>query len=139
MQSILSSHHGFRAQDAYGDERWEAEGNALQYEARATDGATQRKTSCYIVSLENTSSTGPFVVHNVRTAEEVRQAVYENNKQVPNDVIRLDLYSARMGAMNRKKLEGVLPPDVQDIYVRLCLQKHPAIPACAKFEHMQVQ
>jgi hypothetical protein len=139
MQSILTSQHGFGSQDAFRAERWQAQANALQREACETDGILAGKKSCFIVTLENTSSAGPFVIHGVRTAEEVRQAVYDYNKKLPNETIRLDLYSARMGTINRQKLEGPLPSDLQEIYVRLSLQKHPPIPATAKFEQVKHQ
>lgn len=41
--------------------------------------------------------------------------------------IGLQFYSSRSGTMNRKLLNDVIDPSVEDIYVKLYLKKHPPI------------
>lgn len=124
----------FRPQDANGEEGWEAAGNTLQCQTRKTDGTATGAKGCYIVTVENSSNSKPFVVHGVQTADEVRQAVYEYHDKLPNHYVRLDLYDARMGTFNRQPIQNQLPSHTEDLYVRLTLIKHPAIPISAKIE-----
>lgn len=94
-----------------------------QPEAHKAFGSKRQR----IVKLENSAQHHePFVIQ-ASTTEEVIAALCRRIPNLDLTQIGLVISPQREGATNRQLLEGNLPDDVQDIWVKLYLKKHRTV------------
>lgn len=127
---MSSEKNGYATDDTPRDEGWQAEEGqeCLQREARAAAGGTLGETRNRIVSIENSAKEiKPFIVHNVKTVEEVIRKIYDRFPGMESDALYLRVCDSRMGTLRRRSLKGDLPEDAFHLYVSLHLKKHPGL------------
>lgn len=131
MSTLIGN--GLSTENASGTQGWEeAQGqDNLQQQARQAAGGSESCSSKKNrhVTLENCSNvTGPFVIEDVATVEELVAKIFERFPNANSDAIGIRISDARVGSMHRQVLTGDLPSDAFFLYGTLFLKKHPPVP-----------
>ncbi len=125
--SMITANNGQRSEDAQREEGWQegSKGLYLQQSPCATTGSYCREEggASLIIHIENTGSPKIFVIHNIKTTEEVKTEIFLRYPHLQNEKLELRCYSNQLGMTGRRYLEGSLPV-LQDLWVTVYLRKH---------------
>jgi hypothetical protein len=128
--NVTLTQYGSATQNAPGKEGWEEEQRQdnLQLKTHKDAGvASGKKTR--IIQFENASNCSkPFALQEIGTVAELEQAICDRFPDFCSDVIGMRVSGHAPGIVGRKYYTDILPYDVDTIYLRLYLKKHPAIP-----------
>lgn len=125
-----SKRDGYATDDPSREEGWKGEEQqgSLQCEAHSSPRDSQAEARDRLVTIENSSKEiKPFIVEKVRTAEELTRKIYDRFPGMESDALYLRISNGRMGMIRRQSFKSDLPSDLFDVYVTLCLKKHPGL------------
>jgi hypothetical protein len=125
-----SEQDGYTTHDPPREKEWKGqEGQgSVQRKACASPRDCQTEARDRLVTIENSSKEiKPFIVQKVRTVEELTRSIYDRFPGMESDALFLRISNGRTGMMRRQSFKGDLPPDLFDVYVTLCLKKHPGL------------
>lgn len=121
--------NGQHAAHTSGKEGWK-EGQGQGYllgQTCASDGTPEREACrrSRIVHIENSSDhVKPFVLQGIATTQELIQDV-ATLLDINTYILGFRVSPTRQGTWHREYLNGVIPRDVEDLYVSFYLRKHP--------------
>lgn len=118
--------NGFHTTHTSGEEgREETQGQGdLQLKTHPPDGGTARKKRSYIVRIENSSQHAQSFVEEVESTDELVEKIYERFPSICKSTIGLRISTTQTGSINRQYLKGLIPQDVDYLFVNLYLQRH---------------
>lgn len=123
---LMDNTHGERSQDTQREQGWQegSKGLYLQQSSGATNGSNcEQEGRSIIVNIENTRDAKLFVVHNIKTTEEVKAEIFCRYPSLQNEKIGLGIFSGRQGTRGRIPIEGNIQ-SFEEVWVSVYLRKH---------------
>lgn len=123
------NNHGRHSEDTKRDERWKevCRQEHLHSESGSGQGSLDRETSRKrdrILFIENLSNRPPsFIVRDAETTDELLNEVIQRFPRLVEPHVHIEIYTNRCGSMIRREVKGLLPYDLDSLYIKVSSRK----------------